>query len=133
MTTIDVREAPAGKAIDEACAAAKGYIEWEDVIGNTVHAEWPQARDFVTAKIWRPSTDIAVAWELVEEMEANGWVTEVNNFSIGWDCQVFYHWPITPATGYVVAHTAPLAICRAFLLAHGITDLEVTGETLGLD
>lgn len=78
-----------------------------------------------TGKLPKFSSDIAVAWEVVEKLNSYSyWISISNNFmnlekinwlkggflceySTGWDEEI----------DYVIAETAPLAICRAALLA----------------
>lgn len=63
------------------------------------------------------STDIAAAWEVVEKLCASGkgFTLEHPGFSPGTpDIHVFASFGMSP---YMVAETAPLAICRAALKA----------------
>lgn len=65
---------------------------------------------------WSPSTDIAAAWEVVENLVRSGWCVDVyiqspEKYSVSLDKE-----------GYgldVEASTLPLAICQAALLAVG--------------
>ena len=136
---IDVRGAPAGIAIEVACAKAMGReittrpgrFAWSGPEYRTRIVPWGRA-----ALLSQYSRYIRDAWKLVEAMRYTGyWVTihtmaagalpePVVGVQIGTDDSIMH---------LATAETAPLAICRAFLLAHGITELEVTGETLGLD
>jgi hypothetical protein len=62
------------------------------------------------------STDIAAAWEVVEKMRADGNEPDVWVDGDGdWRCSVFVGEPPKEFSWY--APTAPLAICRAALLA----------------
>lgn len=70
---------------------------------------------------WSPSTDIAHAWEVVEHMEQNGGL--IANMYSQRGCWSVGIEPL-PESRYIevfreVAETAPLAICRAALLAVG--------------
>lgn len=68
---------------------------------------------------WSPSTDIAAAWEVVENLVRSGWCVDVyiqspEKYSVSLDKE-----------GYgldVEASTLPLAICQAALLAVGVGD-----------
>lgn len=118
---MNVREAKAGHELDAACAEALG-MEF-DILKSWKHkgqrGTWVYCTSF---GVYDPSIDIAVAWELVEAMrEAD------IDFSL--NCMDFfdYRWQasysITGAWHTVEADTAPLAICRTFLLANGITEV----------
>ena len=71
--------------------------------------------------LWRTeiphySTDIAAAWQVIERMAADGWICDVFNRGDDWVCEMSRHdVMVTDEAG------APLAICRAALLAvdHG--------------
>lgn len=65
---------------------------------------------------WRPSRDIAAAWEVVEEVGRDGWWIEL---TVGSESVVCTMAPLTwhLPWGEASADTAPLAICLAALQA----------------
>lgn len=70
----------------------------------------------------RYSTDMAAAWEVVEKFTANGEFARIERGTTGGlGCPVIPHWEVgLSKDGYCYwskAPTAPLAICRAALLA----------------
>jgi hypothetical protein len=92
-----------------------GYVV-SDVRGKMPDGRYGYAPHF--------STDIAAAWELVEWMRREGWNI---TFQIR---DAVISWPSFRISGYLVqpggikhisneGHTAPEAICRAFLAAVG--------------
>ncbi|GAF72144.1 unnamed protein product [marine sediment metagenome] len=71
---------------------------------------------------WQPSTDIAAAWEVVDELNRRGWWVKFNHcLSNGIPAYQaeFTHKPdkYKGLCVYAVGDTAPLAICRAALKA----------------
>lgn len=96
-------------------------LGWWDAIIGTDHGR-TSASDHLPVR-WRlsydrePSTDIAAAWLVVEEMARRGWKVDVQNrYPPTWACHVNF-----PAPDYrhVFEHedTAPHAISLAFLAA----------------
>lgn len=80
----------------------------------------------MTKNDWKPwATDIAAAWEVVETLNQNGiFVSVSNNFlnaeekdwlKGGYICEICVGWD--KEMDFVEAESAPLAICRAALLA----------------
>ena len=88
-------------------ATIPGSIEW-----YAIH--WADGRD----DDWSPSTDIAVAW-LVLERVAESWLPCVMHDAIQWVVE------FDSITGNHTAYadTAPLAICRAALMAVGVEEV----------
>lgn len=64
---------------------------------------------------WSPSTDIAAAWEVVEKVDADldARCVDVWRDANHWNFSIHYDKRVSIAS----ADTAPLAICRAALLA----------------
>jgi hypothetical protein len=63
------------------------------------------------------STDIAAAWLVVENMVARCWKLDVQNrFAPTWGCHVHFAAP-NYSKVFETADSAPLAICRAALVA----------------
>ena len=62
------------------------------------------------------STDISAAWEVVEKCENFNCYVDLIALSNkrGWKCAVY---DVNKISGNAIAETAPLAICRAALLA----------------
>ena len=89
---------------------------WIDATGR---AHPPNA----TSGGWLPSVDIRAAWEVVEKMQADGWMWQVEydyeelmaGFYRGRDAEGDLD------SHFVVSTTAPLAICLAALEAKGAT------------
>lgn len=99
MTEDEIRNMPAGRYID--------LLIGRDVMNFS--SLGPSTND------WCPSTDMAMAWEVVDKMEyphpAN---FEIRRLQSAWVCEISNPYPNI----IVFADTAPLAICRAFLLAN---------------
>ena len=61
------------------------------------------------------SIDIARAWEVIERMRALGWILSMwNTHDGGWYCEME---TMIGAREYAESPTAPLAICRAAIIA----------------
>lgn len=131
MPRILIDEAPAGPEMDAAIA---------EVLGGprppfgTVMTGWGLSRAWRPYNgLWCPhpfSTDIAAAWELVERL----YVQWDGFFALLCDTG---HWHCEGVEDFMenrvhaIADTAPLAICRAFLRAHGVEYVEVEDEDTG--
>jgi len=132
MTKIDVRECSAGPELDAACAEiyaeligwkrdehqAVIYYDAPDDSGRSLRVKRPGTTTFVGLTWWQPSTNIKAAWELVEAMLPLRGAPEP---------EVEPWWTFT---GYLEgrllgpSERVALHICRAFLLAHGVTEIE---------
>src|SRR4051812_17548037 len=112
-------ELPAGRKLDALIAAkvmgwdVRGPDDgpWVALAENGRHA---------THETFRPSTDIAAAWEVVEHFANYKWLAQSASGRWGtgpmmWECAF-----ASPASFQVVAETAPLAICRAALRAKAL-------------
>ena len=141
MTMIDVRECEAGPAVDAACAREMGWIKcravewrghiWRHECYSPTNKRWDRLRPY--------SSYIAAARELVEAMRDDGSLeddaTEIQRKFInalvdllGVDNSLLYYdaceW-LTYRALWVMVSVEPLAICRAFLLASGVTEIEI--------
>ena len=149
MTKIDVREMEAGPELDAACARAMGLCPhiWEiyeppeeycdecgAMLSGWVDEDRPEKRCKICGKrVWglrysvnevpdckHYSRDIAAAWELVEAIldqdDQQKWLVFAD--------LLYGHTPIL-APEYLAA----LRICQAFLLASGVTEIEVDDAT----
>ncbi len=80
---------------------------------------------------WRPSNDIAQAWEVVEKLRSKGVTMIVFPYRTGWVCSFIdgdidcdrvshdFHYIDCETADTATADTPPLAICRAALKAVG--------------
>ncbi len=128
MTKDEILRMEAGREMD-ALVATK-VMGWEDdpevpywdardVNGQVIHV----------SRRWSPSTDIAAAWEVFEFLSKNSVEVAVScngveratigHDSDGWSCSVWWFKDIesSHAIEGIYADTAPLAICKAALLA----------------
>jgi hypothetical protein len=133
MAKIPVINCPAGPALDAAVAKVLG---WTELPAGAPAWETPEGRirtwEPTSYGMWQPSEDIASAWELVESM---GIKHSPSLYQVAkWHCNFLVEQKIPPQ-GYSVMKpleasgiTAPLAITRAFLLAHGVTEVEVADD-----
>ena len=108
------------RELDVAVAEARGWIKgiryWEDpskpdaLWGGTGYTteEW---YDYDLPH-YRPSADIAAAWELVEEMAAMDAMEVYVSNQLEWDC---YCTRPVGTEAYARGPTAPIAICRCYL------------------
>jgi hypothetical protein len=135
MTRDEILNMPAGEEIDKLIAEKVmgwhiqeekgGRNQWLDSDGHYQHMVsrydgYEDAEDFETI-CWHPSESILWAWEVVEFLRRRFWSTNI----VCWDFSD--KWVITcehrtghgepKKTLYADAETAPLAICRAALLA----------------
>jgi len=160
MSKIPIDEAPAGPAMDAAVAGALGYeVEWSP------QPDGQKVPIYLDGEVnsrsggrwigWRPnwrivpeySTDIAKAWELVEQIhqcinKAEDGDPDILPFDLGWYQRLRLNfgqrsgwWASFDARNIkgiepsflCIAETAPLAICRAFLKANGVEYVEDAG------
>jgi hypothetical protein len=158
MKRIPIDECPAGPALDAAAGKALGWTEyeidglrfWQAPAQEEQPGEWESTGYFIYPThsdlhfelpahlrlyggkgTWRPSKDIAAAWELVEDLykQAGEWISTTRshkgNYCAGvigtvsdWDW-----WEYSSE-----ADTAPLAITRAYLKAKGVEFVEVPDD-----
>ena len=65
--------------------------------------------------MWSPSTEIQKAWEVVKKMNGNGYIVRINSGPDSAMCRIIDSNGDGIASNF--CETAPLAICRAALLA----------------
>jgi hypothetical protein len=129
MAKISVTDCPAGPALDAAVAKVLGNKIALDKQGQPYHEHLILA-GVIIKYVDRYSTDMTVAWEL---WCATGGEKRLHEYSDG-SCTCFlggmsFGGSSDYADGvYASADKASLAITRAFLLAHGVTEVEVTDD-----
>jgi len=89
---------------------------------DTLEEYIPSAWLLAGHKIWSPSTDIAAAWEVVKKMLDSGWGCEIYSPNNPYALEDIDKWVVVFAKSELLdyrakASSAPLAICRAALLA----------------
>jgi hypothetical protein len=121
MAKIPVTDCPAGPALDAAVAKVMGWerLPVESVDYPTYKWLAPEEGNWykrTMLEVW--SFDISAAWKLTERM---GPRHAPSLYQIAkWYCNFLVEGERVEAS----AETAPLAITRAFLLAHGVTEVE---------
>lgn len=105
--TPDIMAMPAGREMDALVWMAINGQKPNILICRYVDGDYQPHAGYPVGHISPPhySTDIAVAWEAMEKFKERSW-------SIYWERG---HWVVEEM--HVTAETAPLAICRAALLA----------------
>lgn len=71
---------------------------------------------------WSPSTKIVAAWQVVEKMRGHPHVESISmsvTDMYPWFCEIVFN-PDYPRVDSGLCDTAPLAVCRAALLACGV-------------
>jgi hypothetical protein len=149
MPKIDVREAEPGPELDAACAEVySGLIGWEreehfaviyydapDDSGRSIVVVKPDKIYVQDRGFWQPSTDISAAWELHNHVGDIGefltaLISVINydrdllpeDFNIG---EPGMDWVLVDEDVWALATATAHQRARAFLLAHGITKIEV--------
>lgn len=80
--------------------------------------EWRMAHPNRVRDVPPYSTDIAAAWEVVEWLSHNAEEVAVGHTNDGWDCDIWFFQQLENNHAiHGTSETAPLAICRAALLA----------------
>ena len=135
MTTkIPVDECPAGPAMDAAIAKILNGHSFDGLgrienRGGTI-AEFCKICNKPRGyhRLWSYSTDIAAAWELFKELKEKQ--SPVTIYQIdGWKNHSWTCWIDRDGSNLRAdANSAPLAICRAFLKAHGVEYIDVEPE-----
>jgi hypothetical protein len=112
MTREEILSMEAGRELDALVAVE--VMGWHND-HEVPYYDWVQESNEVIhiSKRWSPSSDIGAAWEVVEKMIANGWW----NTDIGFGSGIVVSFDDGSTTHQAKADTAPLAICRAALLA----------------
>jgi hypothetical protein len=111
MTRDEILNMPAGREMDALVA--------EKVMGWRLHphkTHWmTNNNNFRRIGTFLPSDDISAAWEVVEKMKEKGRLYLIVSDDIGYKAEILLNDPVPMATAQ--CDTAPLAICRAALLA----------------
>lgn len=125
MTEDEIRNLPAGREMD--ALVAQQLFGWMFIASNFVHNleygtmippnGWKRD-NFIPDECPHYSTDIAAAWEVVEKMRGMALAMTMGKGDDAYQCRIF-DGRIAPEAYRVLvsAETAPLAICRAALLA----------------
>jgi hypothetical protein len=126
MSKIPIDEAPAGPAMDAAVAEALGYEYERGHLGIYVFSKRKPdetSEEYEARSLFRPSTDIAAAWRLLENLkDERGLLAMLTEWPK--DCWSIALFP-APIENNAMAKGISLAICRAFLKANGIEFVEV--------
>jgi hypothetical protein len=130
---VPVDEAPAGAALDAVVADCLG---WKRCPGGNISHWIPPGFNMPVVRSW--STDIAAAWELVEElspMTADGLSFALYRGSSYWKvgnirhCAEFKESGVDGRRYMAHAETASLAITRVYLKVRSITEVEIPDES----
>lgn len=118
MTRERIEQMPAGREIDMRIAEMLhgSYHDWQS-------CEWclSEERGYAKGETasnvhgQRYSTDIAAAWQVIEKMRNEGWFFDIGDEVETPEIYVRFH--RQDGASLVIADTAPLAICRAALIA----------------
>lgn len=106
----------AGRELDAMIAERIMGWRWHEVLAVWSPYPYSTLAETRSASEWCPSTDIAVAWEVLEVMHGRGFGIEVFRYGKSEGLEVLWFVDIGGADT-VSAETAPLAICRAALAA----------------
>ena len=118
MNAEDIRNMEAGRELDALVAEKVMGWQWYDGHGTAGPSYWEtQGGEFAHFGEFEPSTDIAAAWEVVEKMAELVGPISVAWGSFGTEGNMASVMAFMGNPPGVVAPTAPLAICRAALLA----------------
>jgi len=100
---------------------AKTPADYADAANNDGWSWHGQPGDS-EAYTWKPSTDIAAAWQVVEKMRAEGWSVQLrsNVYDPFWDCDAVRGYASTGIKHSGTAIEPARAICLAALRAKGI-------------
>jgi hypothetical protein len=144
MPKIPVDKAPAGPALDAAVAQVLGwpvlrsdspeckrdedylppFLYWNE---GWDRLDLMRSREDGGIIKWSPSNDIAAAWELALNPPESDDHMAVHLLSVSQDARGFW-WARFGNLPGAAGDTTPLAITRAYLLAHGVTGVEVADE-----
>lgn len=113
-----VAEKVMGWRLKSFAGAAGGFTAWVNDDGKIVKYENDCTLHVHQYDFWRPTINIADAWQVVEKFE----IVEINRIMDGYSCEITLFDPFRIRRGE--AKTAPLAICLAALKAVGV-DVEV--------
>lgn len=139
MRQVSVDECPAGPWLDAAVAKALGYeVKGAFLDGVFFPAGCVKDGEWVSFNRdlggWWPSTDLAAAWELVEESDlfVDNFLTknEDGKYIV---CPIYAGFGEYPEYYEGADENVALAITRAFLKARGIARIEVPDGELSFD
>lgn len=125
MMRIHINVCPPGPALDNAVAWALG---WKQIVEDRPVWDMPDGTrrtyEMSSFESFRPSEDLTAAWEL-RPRDKYGYL-QVTDYTYGYaECD----WTDGEAHHHSAqAETVPLAICRAFLEAHGVEYVEWSGS-----
>jgi hypothetical protein len=119
---------PAGRQMDAWVAEfVMGWPQWD--FKNDWEGSFPMWRDdegvllyttYDDPHYWSPSKDIAAAWQVVEKLHGpytlNVFTSDFDR-SVGFCCHIRRVGTFPSSFAYEYGDTAPLAVCRAALLA----------------
>jgi len=123
MTRDEILKLEAGREMDALILKHifNADVIWKDSVINSVgfspagfHGKWPNSSHVYSKGGY--SADISAAWEVVEKLKSIGLELLLDNYSPNWSCDFTETLEVT-SEKEVSADTAPLAICRAALLA----------------
>lgn len=120
MTNEEIDKLEAGRELD--ALIAEKVMGWTPHCQNPAHyvevanstSEMSVIQEVVA--YWRPSTDIAAAWQVVEKLRAAGWFYSLSDAVEIPEYIVMFYQPDSP-DAQAMDESAPLAICRAALKA----------------
>lgn len=113
MTRDDILNMPAGRELD--LLIALKVMGWEH---NSLGDAWiREGEPWVGCDEFQPSVDIAAAWEVVERLKELGVYLTICTLENDYQCELDRLKTYELACDSVISETAPLAICRAALLA----------------
>lgn len=121
MTKDEIMYMPAGRGVD--VLIAENVMEWKKVPSTDDPAGWcwlaphGSTRASTTESIPRFTTDISAAWDVVEKLKENGVYVILCVLENDYQCELDKIKVNERAYDSAIAETAPLAICRAALLA----------------
>lgn len=73
-------------------------------------------RGYIDLRDFDPAREITDAWRVVEHMQAQGWITQLDNADGTWACKLSRPGRLLAFESVFNQATAPLAICQAALL-----------------
>lgn len=122
LTRDEILNMPAGREMD--ALIAERVMGWEIHPHKThyIHNDGKTGY-FVPCGEFQPSEDIAAAWQVVERMRYKNFYSQHTDLTLASENEEWWSWTFidhNPLAGYsekATAETAPLAICRAALLA----------------
>ncbi len=111
----------AGRELD--ALVAEKVMGWVVHHRNTAHYVLPNMKEYKVEALvneWRPSQNIAAAWQVVEKMHERGEEVYIEyGFSLKAKKKLYYAWFDQRPGPIAQGETAPLAICQAAIHANG--------------